>query len=280
MEIIERILRILLKIAPTLLVLATFYCAMSLYFELVDGWKAFRKSRQFLVNKKKILCYVGIILLSIALDLLFFERKLALLSCSAGIGFGILLSVFSVTFAVFIHAIPITLLHFLNSKAKNIDSVTNSGFIIKFNKGSISYDWNEVKSLTLNNMKLSIDFISKKRKLKLDSRCGNYYYFLKNIPKGYPTMNYDFIKEFFNNLTTCPFCGLIAFEDFSWCLHCGCEAKNDIREEQLEIFSTMEKDEKFSDFKINNKVFARDENWKPLVTKQEVLQYSKENYWE
>ncbi len=25
--------------------------------------------------------------------------------------------------------------------------------------------------------------------------------------------------------------------------------------------------------------FERDENWKPLVSKQQVLQYSKDNYW-
>jgi hypothetical protein len=37
--------------------------------------------------------------------------------------------------------------------------------------------------------------------------------------------------------------------------------------------------EKFNDFKIKSLAFERDENWKPLVDKQQVLKYSRENYW-
>ena len=105
-------------------------------------------------------------------------------------------------------------------------------------------------------------------------------------------MDYSFVENLFKNLKTCPFCGLIAFYNGE-CLSCFCDLhlyevlKEDysgiedyIQDEQLEIFATYDKNEKFNDFKIKDLLFEQDENWKPLVTKQQVLQYSKENCWD
>ncbi len=61
------------------------------------------------------------------------------------------------------------------------------------------------------------------------------------------------------------------------------EYKNEdayLKEMQMDAFATMEKKEAFNEFDLKNDDFERDSNWKPLVTKEQVLVYSKENFWE
>ena len=53
-----------------------------------------------------------------------------------------------------------------------------------------------------------------------------------------------------------------------------------LREQQMERFSTFEKDEEFGDFKPESDFFEVDPDWKPIVTKEEVLDFSKKEYWE
>ena len=193
-------------------------------------------------------------------------------------------------------------------KIRYIEKVNDLGFRIRtlnFNRkkkfnDSIFYNWIDVKSVklsvnfadeTIGKMSLSFGFSDGKRKIKVDNSFRNFYYLLRNIPKGYDTMDYDFVENLFKDLKTCSFCGLIAYHNGE-CLDCYRTSnlsekylkkhpniEEIIKKEQLELFSTPEKDEIFNDFKIKSLSFKQDENWKPLVTKQEVLQYSKENYW-
>ena len=108
---------------------------------------------------------------------------------------------------------------------------------------------------------------------------------------GYKNFDYAYIASFFSNLKTCVVCGAIAFND-SECLSCGCtnwtnELEKDylnyeeyVKANQLDIFATLEKNEKFCDFKIIDKNFEFDSNWTPMVTKKEVLEFSEKEYWE
>ena len=276
------IINIIIEIIPYLLSIAVasicLYVSYRLLFNLYAGIREYMTVREF-TNKKRLLLDIFIILGFIAFDWQFLENNIAWIGCLVG------LFLFIVGFLI--GRIPMEIKYNKISKSrKTIKTVTELGFDIEFGEKTISYQWKNIETISLKIKENSLQEITlfikfhNGIKLSLDENCPVFYFLLKNIPKGYPTMDYDFIKEFFNNLTTCPFCGLIAFEDFSWCLHCACDAKNDIREEQLEIFATMDKNEKFSDFKINNKTFARDEKWKPIVTKQEVLQYSEKNIWE
>ena len=53
-----------------------------------------------------------------------------------------------------------------------------------------------------------------------------------------------------------------------------------IIENQLDEFATMDKTEKFGNFVLKDTFFKQDPHWKPLVTKEQVLEYSKNEYWE
>ena len=187
-------------------------------------------------------------------------------------------------------------------KKPSIKDVNNLGFTINDKKDSFFYHWRSVKSIklktyfsdnkTIEKISLSFKFSDGKKKLNIDSHFTNFYYLLRNIPKGYDLMDYDFAENLFKNLKTCPFCGLVAFYNGE-CLDCICDLdlyetlkeeylniEDYIKDEQLEIFATNDRNEKFNDFKIKSLSFEQDENWKPLVTKQQVLQYSKENCWD
>ena len=282
MEIIT-LIKPILKYIPILCFLAS----MSFFSELEKGIKKVTKNNVFKANKIKLLCFAVIIVVLFVVDLQFSEKKIAWKGILAGFVFIGFLGLFSILFK----GIGKIFIFKTMRGYKIIRSVTSSGFVIQFDKGRISYDWNEIKSLTLNDMKLSVEFFSKKRKLIIDATYVNYYYLLKNIPKIYPTIDYNFLEDFFNSLTTCQFCGLVAFHK-DYCLACRCDDWNEelakeypnkeeyIRENQLEIFATMDKHEAFSNFKMDCKPFVHDEKWKPMVTKQEVLEYSKKEFWD
>ena len=279
----EIIINILIKTS----LLWCFLFSMYFFYELYSGIKELIEKQIFTVNKKKLLRYAVLVLVFLVVDWQFSEKTTAWLGILLGLG---VVVAFQIIGAILLKIVPKIIFRKIKVR-KTISRVTSSGFVIKFDKGSISYDWNEVKSLTLNNMQLTIDFISKKRKLKIDDGYINYHYLLKNIPKGYPTMDYEVVEKFFNSLTTCPFCGLIAFQK-GFCLACRCEDWDEnkakeypnkdayLRENQLEIFATTDRHESFSNFKMDSKPFVRDEEWKPIVSKQEVLQYSQKEYWD
>ena len=97
-------------------------------------------------------------------------------------------------------------------------------------------------------------------------------------------MDYEFRRNLFENLKTCPFCGLVSYYN-GRCLDCICslwfwteDQKEDyptvedyIKEEQLELFAIRNRNEKFNEFKTKSLAFEQDKNWKPLVSKQQVL---------
>ena len=257
---------------------------MYFFFEVSNGVSEFVKSKRFIVNKKKLLRYSIITLTFFAVDFYFFDKTIAWLGILFGLGLVVFIQIIvliPMEIALKIQSAKIIKDRIINMKI--ISSVTSSGFTIQFHKGSISYDWNEIKSLKLKNMELTIAFFSKKRKLTITDNDDNYYYLLKNIPKGYPTIDYAFLEDFFNSLTTCPFCGLVAFHK-DYCLACYSKDWNEelakkypskeeyIRENQLELFAATD-EETISTLKIDCNPFVRDEKWKPLVTKQEVFEY-------
>ena len=56
-----------------------------------------------------------------------------------------------------------------------------------------------------------------------------------------------------------------------------------MKEEQLDWFSAMDKEKKVDFYfqeKADDNVFELDKNWKPIVTEEEVIAYSKENCWD
>jgi len=197
-----------------------------------------------------------------------------------------------------------TLTKILNDKnqIEEVKDVNNLGFTINYKEDLIFYNWQNVTSIklkshfaekrTIKTIGLSFRFSDSKKKLNINNHFTNFYYLLRNIPNGYDLMDYNFVESLFKNLKTCSFCGLVSYYN-GRCLNCICsldfwteEQKEDyptiedyIKEEQLELFATYSRSEIFNEFKMISLSFEQDKNWKPLVSKQQVLQYSKENCW-
>ena len=175
-------------------------------------------------------------------------------------------------------------------KQQRIEKVTKTGF--KLVKGTTTkhFYWSEIQTAHLDtkNMKLTL---REKSKLVVSADTPNFYLLLKNMPIGYSDLDYGYIKSFFSSLEPCLVCGAIALREQK-CLACGCSTWNAslkenyptyeayIKENQLEIFATMEPDEKFCDFKSENIGFEFDATWKPMVSKEEVLAYSEKEFWD
>ena len=91
-------------------------------------------------------------------------------------------------------------------------------------------------------------------------------------------------------MTTCNICGSIAI-DKNTCLDCGNSIYDNnihldykgeedyLKTEQLELFATMNKDEKFDGFYSDSSNFKIDSDWTPLITEKELIEYSKREYW-
>ena len=130
-----------------------------------------------------------------------------------------------------------------------------------------------------------------KRNIVIKKSLGNWYNLLKNIPRTYPDLDYNYIDDLFIGLKTCKVCGMIA-ANARECMYCVSEIWSDelkpdyeseekyIIENQLDVFAVMEKTEKFGDFVLKDSFFKQDPDWKPLVTKKQVLEYSKKEYWD
>lgn len=106
-----------------------------------------------------------------------------------------------------------------------------------------------------------------------------------------PILKHFYLKySTHSKLLSCKICGTIAVFD-NQCLVCISDVYNAekhdkfkheidyLKEEQLDLFGTMDKNEKV-DFFEQKTFFKRNLNWKPLVTEAEVIAYSKEWNWD
>lgn len=241
------------------------------------------KSEEIRIEKKEK--YHGLaFLITLVVGLFYFQQKDVIL----GLQLGLFLTLFWVLFTFivkFVFQIP----EIFAKHPQKIEGINNTGFKIAKGTKIKEYHWQDIQWINFDKVKFSLN-LKHKHRIVLDRKTHNFYSLLKNIPRGYKDFDYAYITSFFSNLTTCVACGAVAFND-SECLSCGCSAWTNelgkyylnyteyIKANQLEIFATMEKDEKFSDFKIIDKNFEFDSNWAPMVTKKEVLEYSKKEYW-
>jgi len=150
--------------------------------------------------------------------------------------------------------------------------------------------WNDISSIRLAPKKeLSIKFHSGK-KIFISDKYVNWFQLLKQIPKSklYNNEILDYLAEVHARVKNCKICGRIAVEN-STCLSCGSEVYNDsmkdehgtlndyIREEQLFLFSLTDEEEKV-DFLMDDECdFELDPDWKPIVTEEEVMKYSRDD---
>lgn len=174
-----------------------------------------------------------------------------------------------------------------------IRNISIKGFELVYKEKVRTCRWKDVHTIDWNQKAEILTFhTSNGKPLKIKKDFIGFYKLLKQLPEnmmGEKLKAYQ--KETFSNLITCKICGNIAFKK-DRCLCCGSESFNDelreefkteeayIKAEQLEYFSTMDKYEKVDFFTDEEgDTFRLDKNWKPLVTEEEVLAYSKEEWW-
>ncbi len=118
-----------------------------------------------------------------------------------------------------------------------------------------------------------------------------FYNLLERIPARFTEFDFEHFKRIIRRASTCDCCGHIAYVDGT-CLHCYysswdkevypeyLNAKTYLKEMQLEYFSTLEKDDPVIFYPVErDELYKFDSRWRPIVTEDEVLQYSKENEW-
>lgn len=260
-----------------------FYFTQKVVIAVYNYFSLRIKSEAYTIAKKDIYASLALACL-ITVGLIFFQPKDVML----GLLIGFFLCLFYAIMLAVIKAIV-----FLSTRAavkqQRIETVNKSGFkLLKGTKSTQIY-WNEIESIRLDTDKMKLT-IRVKSKLVIDNSTPNFYCLLKNIPIGFSDKDYNYIRSFFSGLKPCAVCGTIAVREQK-CLSCGCSTWNAsmeaqypnyeayVKENQLDIFATMEPEEKFCEFKLSDKCFALDSNWSPMVTKAEVLAYSEKEYW-
>lgn len=268
------------------LVLGTMYFINRLVLELFISLKEYFQNKRFHIKQNKIWLYFSVIIFVYVLDkYVFTNNDILQLGATLGLlmalGFGLL-------------ALLVKLLVWISelkrSGKKTFTSITNKGFKLLHGSKTKQYYWDDFHSAIINK-DLSLLELKGKASITVNSNVGNFYALLKKIPKGLKDLEYQLIENYFSELKTCLVCSCIAVKDEK-CIVCSSESWNAkmakeytsysdyIKANQLEIFATMEKSEVFCDFKLDNINFETDKDWKPIVTKKEVLEYSKKEFWD
>ena len=164
-----------------------------------------------------------------------------------------------------------------------IISIVDTGFNIKkiLDENEKVFIWNEIEDMRFSVEKDEI-FLLKNNRV-IDEVLVNYIGwngFLKSIPKGYKSFDYEYRENYFLGLIGCEVCGLIAVKNDK-CLSCNSDkwstflseifnSKDSyIREEQLDMFEV----EDMEKIDINNRAkegFESDLEWKCLVTEADI----------
>jgi len=235
---------------------------------------------------KKTLLYTFIIVVSIGIDYyLTTNFKVAEKGLTVGFYFAVsyILLIFFFKYVI-LYAI---IVYYKLVGTSSIKNISNLGFEIVGKGKTTQIKWYEIR-----NYELSKDFsrliLYSNRRIVIKNNVDFFHLLLKNIPKEINIQNTLKITDFFNSLGSCAICGHFAVKDKS-CLNCMCDTYDSksgkteseyIIENQLDIFATFDKKERFNDFKTENQGFSIDSLWKPIVTKREVLEYSEKECWD
>lgn len=176
---------------------------------------------------------------------------------------------------------------------EEITDINNLGFVVVEDDKNTPILWDSIEFIELlSDNSLEIKQFSAKP-VQLTEKYSNWFTLLQQIPKS--KLNSDkiptYLENVFSRLESCPICGFIAL-DIDRCFNCysdryGKEQRDMyenkiefIKEEQLFLFGTYEKDEPIEFYPKPIDGFKFNKDWKPLVTKKEVLEYSKINNWD
>jgi len=226
--------------------------------------QSLKKSERYILEKKEKY-FVFSFIIALIIGFAFFQKDDVLLGLKAGFIISLLQGVI-----ILIIKFVFRLSGLTSKKRQSIKTVDKKGFTITSGTRQKQYFWRDVQWVKFEREKFNL-IIKEKSRLVIDLKTDNIYYLLRNIPLGYKDFDYTFITDLFSKLTKCKVCGFIAVNETE-CLSCGCTTwtkeleteyanyEEYVKENQLDIFATMEKDEKFNEFKILNKNFEFDTN--------------------
>ena len=163
------------------------------------------------------------------------------------------------------------------------------GFIVQELFGPKTYKWSDFNRIEFRK-ELKDNELRGKKKVVLDAYMNGYYLVLKKLPSVLAGSYSLQIQKFFDSLSTCEICGLVAVEE-DYCLSCSYDVWSEelkeyytdkdtyIKEGQLDVFSIEEPNQPFQNFETSVVGLDKNPNWRPNITKEEVIEYSAENHW-
>ncbi len=139
-------------------------------------------------------------------------------------------------------------------KKLRIIEITDDGFIItdvnKVKESEIK--WYSVNDVIYDKEKVTIKMNGQDEMVVPLKFHNNWYEFIKKIPQGYPSYDYNLVELFFQNLRGCEICGLVAVDDEQECIACGNEVWNSELEKEYESKEAYLKEMQFDNFEPNN----------------------------
>ena len=268
------------------LMIGTGYLINRLLIDLFIKLTDYFQKKEFLINWKKLWIFSFFIIVINFIDIyVFIEKNIFQIGVLIGLVWTTLFGLI-VLFAKFLFWIS----EFKDSRYKSITSITSKGFKLVKGSKSTQYYWKDFHSGNIDS-NLSKLKLKGRTNITITTKFGNYYGFIKRIPNGLKDLEYQFIDTYFSDLKTCPVCGSIAVKNDK-CLACSCVSWNTeiakqystyndyVKVNQSELFATMDRNEVFCDFKLKNTNFEIDNNWKPIVSRKEILEYSKKEFWD
>jgi ribosomal protein L32 len=171
-----------------------------------------------------------------------------------------------------------------------IDNISINGFEINHKNKKTSINWKSLTSVEFNKKYTDLLINSNGKVQKIHKNAINWYKLIQSVPSSFDSFDYEYVNKLINRLTTCNICGSIAI-DKKTCLDCGSSIFDNnieldyngeeeyLKAEQLELFATMNNDEKFDGFYSDSNNFKIDSDWTPLITEKELMEYSEREFW-
>lgn len=235
---------------------------------------------------KKTLLYTFIIVANVGIDYYLTTNFKAV---GKGLIVGLYFAGFIILFIFFFKYVILYayIVYFKFVGTSSVKNISNLGFEIVEKGKTTQISWYEIRNYELSKG-FSRLILYSNRRIVIKNNVNFFYLLLKNIPKEINAQNTLKITNFFNSLGSCAICGHFAVKD-KFCLNCmydtydsksGKTESEYIIENQLDVFATLDKKERFNEFKTENQGFSVDTLWKPIVTKREVLEYSEKECWD
>ena len=148
--------------------------------------------------------------------------------------------------------------------------------------------WQNIHEVELNDAKNTLTFTTVgEEPFTIDDSVDNWFLLLKNIPRHYIYFDHAYVENLCAQLQPCEVCGFVAVHNNTcqacyeapWTPSKKYPVKEDyLRASQLDVFASPTPEEEPSFDLIDSRAFERLPNWQPLISKEELREFSREEY--